>query len=240
MKNAKKPGTTNTRLDQKRHTAVRILELQHQDVMFQAMLIHTMIGLGLLFICTKSRRLQSNPKLGWSADASYYCHVQSSMERRFTKVGWLGGITCPRPMMTEAPDMNPVMTEWEMKLVIHPKLNNPTSVYMTPAMKATWRGRYIWSNSRDKTYLSGSVGSQQIPFITQDRDSLRSFLVNVWSISRWQPVHTYSLYVCTEFIDELEHSIQVESLTYELCWWDTHWVPETSELKHCQSTTVQS
>lgn len=32
--------------------------------------------------------------------------------------------------------MNPEMTEWEMKLVIQPKLKIPTNVYMTPAMKA--------------------------------------------------------------------------------------------------------
>ena len=40
-------------------------------------------------------------------------------------------------MMTEAPDMNPAMTEWLRKLVSQPSLNRPTKVYMQPARKAT-------------------------------------------------------------------------------------------------------
>ena len=43
--------------------------------------------------------------------------------------------------MTAAPDMKPEMTVWEMKLVIHPRLNMPTRVYITPAKKATCRQR---------------------------------------------------------------------------------------------------
>ena len=40
-------------------------------------------------------------------------------------------------MMTEAPDMNPAMTEWLRKLVSQPSLNRPTKVYMQPARNAT-------------------------------------------------------------------------------------------------------
>ena len=40
-------------------------------------------------------------------------------------------------MMTEAPDMNPAMTEWLRKLVSQPSLNTPTNVYRQPAKNAT-------------------------------------------------------------------------------------------------------
>lgn len=51
---------------------------------------------------------------------------------------WNPTTTWDRPMMTDAPDMKPAMTEWEMKLVIQPSLKTPTSVYITPARKATY------------------------------------------------------------------------------------------------------
>ena len=40
-------------------------------------------------------------------------------------------------MMTDAPVMNPQMTEWDKKLVIQPSFSRPTAVYKDPASNAT-------------------------------------------------------------------------------------------------------
>jgi len=60
-------------------------------------------------------------------------------------------------MMTAAPDMNPEMTVWEMKLVIQPRLKMPTRVYITPAMNATCAPRQ-GVGEREKT--DAAWGSQ--------------------------------------------------------------------------------
>ena len=44
---------------------------------------------------------------------------------------------CDRPMMTDAPVMNPEMTECDRKLVSQPSRSTPTSVYRQPAKNAT-------------------------------------------------------------------------------------------------------